>query len=173
VARLPPLLAVAFVNSNDNESRPIFLTVLITTTALLLSLSLWLEGVYEIRFLNILESWFFINIILMSSLAISINPDTETSRVFITISIAIFIGSFVVILVYHVHLKLSHNEWYKVLIQKVKFKKKTTTKKNSLNVAVNVSMLNYESVGSSRRDSTVDLFDPPDDSDYILPPKSD
>ena len=114
VARIPVLLTVTFLK---NESRVLLLAV----AAFILSLSFIFGGVYRKKLNNIIEFWFLLNLCIMASLSIAF---TDESKVLIWYNtcLSVFIFSFILIVVYHLYLQLSHMKCYDALIKKL-FKK--------------------------------------------------
>ena len=114
VARIPVLLTVTFLK---NESRVLLLAV----AAIILSLSFIFGGVYRKKLNNIIEFWFLLNLCIMASLSIAF---TDESKVLIWYNtcLSVFIFSFILIVVYHLYLQLSHTKCYDALIKKL-FKK--------------------------------------------------
>jgi hypothetical protein len=166
VARLPSLFAVVFTNSLQ-ESRSILLSILLTVLALLLLLSYWLEGIYEHRFLNILESWFFCILIAMIALAISVN-DAKLSKIWFTISLCIFSCSFLFILGYHCYLILAKTTCFKAISTKLMLLSKQRKEPVMLINQDKTSDDNvtYSSFKMERQDSVLALFNPVDEGDY-------
>ena len=114
VARIPVLLTVTFLK---NESHVLLLAV----AAIILSLSFIFGGVYRKKLNNIIEFWFLLNLCIMASLSIAF---TDESKVLIWYNtcLSVFIFSFILIVVYHLYLQLSHMKCYDALIKKL-FKK--------------------------------------------------
>ena len=114
VARIPVLLTVTFFK---NESRVLLLAV----AAFILSLSFIFGGVYRNKLNNIIEFWFLLNLCIMASLSIAF---TDESKVLIWYKtcLSVFISSFILIVVYHLYLQLSHMKCYDAPIKKL-FKK--------------------------------------------------
>ena len=114
VARIPVLLTVTFLK---NESRVLLLAV----AAIILSLSFIFGGVYRKKLNNMIEFWFLLNLCIMASLSIAF---TDESKVLIWYNtcLSVFIFSFILIVVYHLYLQLSHMKCYDALIKKL-FKK--------------------------------------------------
>uniref|UniRef100_A0A1X7VCW8 Right handed beta helix domain-containing protein n=2 Tax=Amphimedon queenslandica TaxID=400682 RepID=A0A1X7VCW8_AMPQE len=114
VARIPVLLTVTFLK---NESYVLLLAV----AAIILSLSFIFAGVYRKKLNNVIEFWFLLNLCIMAFLSIAF---TDESKVFIWYNtcLSVFIVSFILIVVYHLYLQLSHMKCYDALIKKL-FKK--------------------------------------------------
>ena len=114
VARIPVLLTVTFLK---NESRVLLLAV----AAIILSLSFIFGGVYRKKLNNMIEFWFLLNLCIMASLSLAF---TDESKVLIWYNtcLSVFIFSFILIVVYHLYLQLSHMKCYDALIKKL-FKK--------------------------------------------------
>ena len=155
VARIPVLLTVTFL---QNESRVLLLAV----AAIILSLSFIFGGVYRKKLNNVIEFWFLLNLCIMASLSLAF---TDESKVLIwyNICLSVFIFSFILIVVYHLHLQLSHMN-YDALIKKL-FKKQDEDDDPLLDVTeshLTVDQQRREIVPSStdyvRRESVVDLF---------------
>jgi hypothetical protein len=169
VARLPPLLAVAFTDSLVGEYRSILLTVLLSNLFLLLLLSFWIKGAYESHFLNMLELWFLLNLCVMATLAFSIN-DPTSSKMWFTCCIAVFFLSFLVILVYHFHLCLVKKPWYERYMNQIKLKGKrktsTSNKKGCANNSLKIqTAASHTSVYIDRHASIFNLLSVDGDDD--------
>ena len=159
VARIPVLLTVTFLK---NESRVLLLAV----AAVILSLSFIFGGVYRKKLNNIIEFWFLLNLCVMASLSIAF---TDESKVLIWYNtcLSVFIFSFILIVVYHLYLQLSHMKCYDALIKKL-FKKQDGNDEPLLDVTEShktVDQQRREIVPSSTdvrrstsRESVVDLF---------------
>ena len=120
VARIPVLLSVTLVDSFI-QSQHFLLSMLLTVLVIVLSLSHCFGGVYKKRMNNVLEVWFLLNLCIMASLSIAF---TDESKVLIWYNtcLSVFIFSFILIVVYHLYLQLSHMKCYDALIKKL-FKK--------------------------------------------------
>ena len=171
VARIPSLMGITFVNSLV-QSRFLLLSVLLVVLGVLLVLSYCFGGIYESHFLNILESWFIFNLLVMVALSITIY-DKEGSKVWYTCCIAVFVCSFLVVIAYHVHLKLSSKQWYNKLIAKLKsifVNNKNVHVENNEEYVPTVGRIDnvtYDSINLRRRDSSaIHLFKPPTDNDF-------
>ena len=114
VTRIPVLLIVTFL---QNESRVLLLAV----AAIILSFSFIFGGVYRKKLNNVIEFWFLLNLCIMASLSVVF---TDESKVLIWYNtcLSVFIFSFILIVVYHLYLQLSHMKCYDALIKKL-FKK--------------------------------------------------
>ena len=159
VARIPVLLVVTFLK---NESRVLLLAV----AAIILSLSFIFGGVYRKKLNNVIEFWFLLNLCIMASLSVAF---TDESKVLIWYNtcLSVFIFSFILIVVYHLYLQLSHMKCYDALIKKL-FKKQDEDDDPLLDVTEShktVDQQRREIVPSSTdvrlstsRESVVDLF---------------
>ena len=158
VTRIPVLLTVTFLK---NESR-----VLLLAEAAILSLSFIFGGVYRKKLNNIIEFWFLLNLCIMASLSIAF---TDESKVLIWYNtcLSVFIFSFILIVVYHLYLQLSHMKCYDALIKKL-FKKQDEADDPLLDVTeshLTVDQQRRQMVPSSTdvrrcasRESVVELF---------------
>ena len=161
VARIPVLLSVTLVDSFI-QSQHFLLSMLLTVLVIVLSLSHCFGGVYKKRMNNVLEVWFLLNLCIMASLSIAF---TDESKVLIwyntCLSVSIF--SFVLIVVYHLNLQLSHMKCYDALIKKL-IKKQDEDDESLLGVTESYKTADQqrrEIVSSTdiiRRESVVDLF---------------
>ena len=160
VTRIPVLLVVTFLK---NESRVLLLAV----AAIILSSSFIFGGVYRKKLNNVIEFWFLLNLCIMASLSIAF---TDESKVLIWYNtcLSVFIFSFILIVVYHLYLQLSHMKCYDALIKKL-FKKQDEDDDPLLDVTEphkTVDQQRREIVPSSTdvsrfsasRESVVDLF---------------
>ena len=116
VARIPILLSVTLVDSFI-QSQHFLLSILLTVLAIVLSLGYCFGGVYKKRMNNVLEVWFLFNLCIMASLSIAF---TDESKVLIWYNtcLSVFIFSFILIVVYHLYLQLSHMKCIKKLFKK-------------------------------------------------------
>ena len=159
VARIPVLLVVTFLK---NESRVLLLAV----TAIILSLSFIFGGVYRKKLNNVIEFWFLLNLCIMASLSIAFTDDSKV-LIWYNICLSVFIFSFILIVVYHLYLQLSHMKCYDALIKKL-FKKQDEDDEPLLDVTEShktVDQQRREIVPSSSdvrlsgsHESVVDLF---------------
>ena len=159
VTRIPVLLIVTFLK---NESRVLLLAV----AAIILSLSFIFGGVYRKKLNNIIEFWFLLNLCIMTSLSIAF---TDESKVLIWYStcLSVFIFSFILIVVYHLYLQVSHMKCYDALIKKL-FKKQDEDDEPLLDVTESHKTVDQQMREivpsstdvrlSSSRESVVDLF---------------
>jgi hypothetical protein len=167
VARLPPLLAIALLDVNQH--RLILLALLLIIVTFLLMQNIWLKGVYESKILSVFESWFYLQLIVMSlsvMITLYIDNDPEfwptVSRVLLTICIATFICSFLVILAYHVHLRLAKKTWYIVTIEKMSHfltQKKRVEFTRLKSMPVNQPPCTHSSLQFEHRESVLELLE--------------
>ena len=165
VARIPVLLSVTLADSFI-QSQHFLLSMLLTVLAIVLSLSHCFGGVYKKRMNNVLEVWFFFNLCIMVGLSVAF---TDESKVLIWYNtcLSVFIFSFILIVVYHLYLQLSHVKCYDALIKKL-LKKQDEDDEPLLDVTEShktVDQQMREIVPSSTdvrlsdsRESVVDLF---------------
>ena len=111
VARIPVLLIVTFLK---NESSVLLLAI----AAIILSLSFIFGGVYRERVNNIIEFWFLLNLCIMASLSVAFTDDSKV-LIWYNTCLSVFIFSFILIVVYHLYLQLSHMNCYDALIKKL------------------------------------------------------
>ena len=160
VARIPVLLIVTFLK---NESRVLLLAV----AAIILSLSFIFGGVYRKKLNNVIEFWFLLNLCIMASLSVAFTDDSKV-LIWYNTCLSVFIFSFILIVVYHLYLQLSHMKCYDALIKKL-FKKQDEDNEPLLDVTEShktVDQQRREIVPSSTdvsrlsasRESVVDLF---------------
>ena len=156
VTRIPVLLVVTCLK---NESRVLLLAV----AAIILSLSFIFGCVYRKKLNNVIEFWFLLNLCIMASLSIAF---TDESKVLIWYNtcLSVFIFSFILIVVYHLYLQLSHMKCYDALIKKL-FKKQDEDDQDVTESHKTVDQQMREIVPSSTdvrlsasRESVVDLF---------------
>jgi hypothetical protein len=146
----------------------------VTIVILLFLQNIWLKGVYESLFINLLESWFLVKLMISAVIMIFIHND-GISKIIFTCSIGIFCISFVMIAFYHLHLKLLKITCYKSIVDKIsskRWKRDNTISNSSSNnrrgphggsQGVQVPRTSYS---IHRHDSLVELFDPVNDDDY-------
>ena len=93
----------------------IFITA---STTVLLSLMVTFEGVYQKKYLNILECSFFLNLGLLSALA-AVYQDHENKGEMVTIiSLGVALVTFVGILFFHVILRTKNSKWFRKYVKK-------------------------------------------------------
>ena len=165
VARIPVLLSVTLVDSFI-QSHSFLLSMLLTVLVFVLSLGYCFGGVYKKRMNNVLEVWFLFNLCIMVGLSVALNEDSKV-LIWYNICLSIFIFSFILIVVYHFYLQLSHMKCYDALIKKL-FKKKYEDDEPLLDLTEphkTVDQQKMEIVPSSTdvrrsasRESVVDLF---------------
>ena len=165
VARIPVLLSVTLVDSFI-QSQHFLLSMLLTVLAIVLSLSHCFGGVYKKRMNNVLEVWFLFNLCIMASLSVAFTDDSKVLILYNT-CLSVFIFSFILIVVYHLYLQLSHMKCYDALIKKL-FKKQDEDDEPLLDLTEShktVDQQRREIVPSSTdvslsasRESVVDLF---------------
>ena len=161
VARIPILLSATLVDSFI-QSHYFLLSMLLVVLAIVLSLGYCFGGVYIKRMNNIIEVWFLLNLCIMISLSVAFTDESEV-LIWYNTCLSVFIFSFILIVVYHFHLQLSHLECYDALIKK--FKKQDEDDDPLLDVTeshLTVDQQRRAMVPSStdyvRRESVVDLF---------------
>ena len=165
VARIPVLLSVTLVDSFI-QSHSFLLTMLLTMLAIVLSLGFCFGGVYKKSMNNVLEVWFLFNLCIMIGLSVVFNEDSKV-LIWYNTCLSVFIFSFILIVVYHLYLQLSHMKCYDALIKKL-FKKQDEDDEPLLDVTEShktVDQQMREIVPSSTdvrlsasRESVVDLF---------------
>ena len=156
VARIPILLIVTFL---QNESRVLLLAV----AAIILSLSFIFGGVYRKKLNTIIEFWFLLNLCIIASLSVAFNDESK-ALIWYKTCLSVFIFSFILIVVYHLYLQLSHMKCYHALIKKL-FKKQDEDDQDVTESHKTVDQQMREIVPSSTdvrlstsRESVVDLF---------------
>ena len=100
LVRLILLLIASF--SDDRNS---VLAAIITTAGILLTINLWLKGVYKNHYLNILESWFMMNLIFIAALA-----SNDEAEIGAYISVTAVLATFLGIVCYHLYVKFKAME---------------------------------------------------------------
>ena len=165
VARIPVLLSVTLVDSFI-QSQHFLLSMLLTVLVIVLSLSHCFGGVYKKRMNNVLEVWFLFNLCIMVGLSVAFNEESKV-LIWYNTCLSVFIFSFILIVVYHLYLQLSHMKCYDALIKKL-FKKQDEDDEPLLDVTEShktVDQQMREIVPSSTdvrlstsRESVVDLF---------------
>ena len=165
VARIPVLLSVTLVDSFI-QSQHFLLSMLLTVLAIVLSLSHCFGGVYRKRMNNVLEVWFLFNLCIMVGLSVAFNEESKV-LIWYNSCLSVFIFSFILIVVYHLYLQLSHMKCYDALIKKL-FKKQDEDDEPLLDITEShktVDQQRREIVPSStdvrlsiNRESVVDLF---------------
>ena len=110
VARLFIILFVSLF-SNSKES---ILTFTISIAAILLAISTALNGVYKNWYLNVLQIWFLLTIIVHCSAALNDNAFLGTV---VAVSVTFFI--FVGIIIFHIHLKYKNSKPVRSLLVRI------------------------------------------------------
>ena len=163
VARIPLLLSVTLVDSFI-QSQHFLLSMLLTVLAIVLSLNDCFGGVYKKRMNNVLEVWFLFNLCIMVGLSVALNEESKV-LIWYNTCLSVFIFSFILIVVYHLYLQLSHMKCYDALIKKL-FKKQDEDDQDITESHKTVDQQMREIVPSSTdvsrlsasRESVVDLF---------------
>ena len=165
VARIPVLLSVTLVDSFI-QSQHFLLSMLLTVLVIVLSLGYCFDVVYKKRMNNVLEVWFLFNLCIMVGLSVAFNEDSKV-LIWYNTCLSVFIFSFILIVVYHLYLQLSHMKCYDALIKKL-FKKQDEDDEPLLDATEShktVDQQMREIVPSSTdvrlsasRESVVDLF---------------
>ena len=166
VVRIPVLLSVTLVDSFI-QSQHFLLSMLLTVLVIVLSLGHCFGGVYKKRMNNVLEVWFLFNLCIMVGLSVAFNEDSKV-LIWYNTCLSVFIFSFILIVVYHLYLQLSHMKCYDALVKKL-FKKQDEDDDPLLDVTEShktVDQQRREIVPSSTdvsrlnasRESVVDLF---------------
>uniref|UniRef100_A0A1X7UZ21 Uncharacterized protein n=1 Tax=Amphimedon queenslandica TaxID=400682 RepID=A0A1X7UZ21_AMPQE len=160
VARIPLLLSVTFLKS---ESR----VLLLAAAAFILSLNFIFGGVYRKRLNNIIEFWFLLNLCIMASLSIAFTNDSKI-LIWYNTCLSVFIFSFILIVVYHLYLQISHMKCYNNARIKKLFKNQDEADEPLLDVTEShktVDQQKRETVPSSTdvklstsRESVVELY---------------
>ena len=84
----------------------IFIT---TSTTVLLSLLVTFEGVYQKKYLNILECSSFLNLGLLSALAAVYQDNRNNEQVVTIISVSVALSTFIGVFLFHMFLRFRHN----------------------------------------------------------------
>ena len=165
VARIPVLLSVTLVDSFI-QSQHFLLSMLLTVLVIVLSLSHCFGGVYKKRMNNVLEVWFLFNLCIMVGISVAFTDDSKV-LIWYNSCLFVFIFSFILIVVYHLYLQLSHMKCYDALIKKL-LKKQDEDDESLLDLTeshLTVDQQRREIVPSSTdvrlsdsRESVVDLF---------------
>ena len=166
VARIPVLLSVTLVDSFI-QSQHFLLSMLLTVLVIVLSLGYCFGGVYKKRMNNVLEVWFLFNLCIMVGLSVAFNEDSKV-LIWYNTCLSVFIFSFILIVVYHLYLQLSHMKCYDALIKKL-FKKQDEDDDPLLDVTESHKTVDQQrrdivpsstdvSRFSASRESVVDLF---------------
>ena len=162
VARIPVLLSVTLVDSFI-QSQHFLLSMLLTVLAIVLSLGYCFGGVYMKRMNNIIEVWFLLNLCIMASLSVTFTDDRKV-LIWYNTCLSVFIVSFILIVVYHLYLQLSHMKCYEALIKKL-FKKQDENDEPLLDLTESHLTADQQrraivpSSDVARRESVVNLFD--------------
>ena len=110
VARLFIILFVSLF-SNSKES---ILTFTISIAAILLAISTALNGVYKNWYLNVLQTWFLLTIIVHCSAALNDNAFLGT-----VVAVAVTFFIFVGIIIFHIHLKYKNSKPVRSLLVRI------------------------------------------------------
>ena len=141
LARLVIALVIAYTNTSATQG------AIITTVAILVILALCYKGVYRQHYLNILECFFFINLIILH--AFLGNGKSEVASI---LSITLVLIAFVFIISYHLIM-------YCIGFDKIKSTFKMTSKKErSMTVRKEKKDLLLESVADQKDAGNIDAF---------------
>ena len=165
VARIPVLLAVTFAE-NLLQFHSLLLSILLSVLVVIWSLAYYFQRVYNNCLNNFIETWFIFMLTAMVVLAMA-SDSVRYTTIWYNVSIGVFTCSFIAIIGYHLYLKLDNRFPHFVSAIKKKFKslKKGTSDQSRL-----IKTPSYEIY---RHDSITDLYEPVNESDYILPQKDD
>ena len=163
-ARIPVILIITLLG---NESRILLLCMALTVAVIILSLSVILGGVYRKRLHSIIEFWFLFNLCVITALSLAFT--NNDAAVLLNICIAIFTLSFILIIVYHIHLQLSSKKYYQSLLKKAKMmilcKKQEEAPVateiepyKTVDVQITEIVPTYSEVDSHHRESVVELY---------------
>ena len=161
VARIPILLSVTLVDSLI-DSHSFLLCMLLTVITIVLSLGYCFGGVYKLKKNDVIEVWFFFNLCTMVGLSVAYD---SVVLIWYNSCLSVFIFSFILIVLYHFYLQLSHGKCYNALMKKL-FKREVEDDEPLLDVTEikTVDQQKREIVPSStdvstdRRESVVELF---------------
>ena len=98
----------------DKFGTLIFITA---STTVLLSLLVTSEGVYQKKYLNMLECLAILNLGLLSTLAAVFQNNSDNEQVVTIISVSIALASFAGILLFHVLMRFSHTKIFTKLVK--------------------------------------------------------
>ena len=161
VARIPILLSVTLVDSLI-DLHSFLLCMLLTVITIVLSLGYCFGGVYKKKKNDVIEVWFFFNLCTMVGLSVAYD---SVVLIWYNSCLSVFIFSFILIVLYHFYLQLSHGKCYNALMKKL-FKREVEDDEPLLDVTEikTVDQQKREIVPSStdvstdRRESVVELF---------------
>ena len=129
------------------------LPILISVIAGLLTLSTWFRGVYKQGYLNLLESWFLFNTIVVAASTATLGNKTQNITI---ISLTLVFVTFIAIVIYHIYLQFKKTSSYMVLYNYLfqKFQKhRKVGRHTSVNSELETSLIMNE--GSVMRRETL------------------
>lgn len=106
VVRLPVLAMESVLNSLNTEKNTL-LSVLILLIVLSLTIANCVKGVYRIWYVNLIESFFLLNAVIIAVAATN-DVYSNTYKAFAVLSIVLSFIVFAVIICFHIYLKFSH-----------------------------------------------------------------
>ena len=121
----------------DRFGTLIFITA---STTILLSLLVTFEGVYQKKYLNMLECLAILNLGLLSALAAVFQNNTDKEQIVTIISVSIAFVSFAGILMFHALMRFSHAKIFTKLVNMMHFR--STSEENSRLIDDEDSMVN-------------------------------
>lgn len=136
LARLVLLLTVSFSTENTTP-----LTVLMSTVAILYTLSLTFGGVYRMSYLNFLEGWFYLHILVIAIVAAT-NGNQRITEIILMVSLILVYLTVIGVFIWHVVLKVKGSQWWK--------RKKATKMKRTVTPSCFTQLMDSDDVIVSR-----------------------
>ena len=137
LVRLVLLLVVSFSNSSSA-----ILSAIVTTTAVVMTLAWWLKGVYWLHYLNVLESWFLINLVFLAALSAD-----KKAEIGVFISVSVVLITFIGIVCYHLYIRVKELRCTRKILTRVLPQKE-------LHTPINYDDIDY--VNADRPDNFID-----------------
>uniref|UniRef100_A0A1X7VHB2 Right handed beta helix domain-containing protein n=1 Tax=Amphimedon queenslandica TaxID=400682 RepID=A0A1X7VHB2_AMPQE len=163
-SRLPVLVYSSFVN-DYNTNRAHLLSGILTVVVILLTLAYSLGGVYRKGLNNFIEAWFLLNLSMVIAFTFAFASDEGSSNWF-NVWLIVFELSFVIVIIYHVYLKLRSTKWFEDAMEKLNAYKKKVLKEKVPAADTTVPTIELEEketfeavISSSRRMVTSSIVD--------------
>ena len=147
------LLVRVFIIIMTLVAQPYVLPILTSVIATLLALSTCFRGVYKKGYLNLLESWFLLNIIFIAASAE--NHEKKTQNIAI-VSLSLAFVVFIAIMLFHIYLKVNKTTTYMQCYNYVytKFQKLRGMNAGGIQAEIHSSLI--DEIGRVRREDALD-----------------
>ena len=147
------LLVRVFIIIMTLVAQPYVLPILTSVIATLMALSTCFRGVYKKGYLNLLESWFLLNIIFIAASADNHEKNTQNITI---VSLLLAFVIFIAIMLFHIYLKVNKTTTYMKCYNYVymKVQKLRGIKTGAIQSEIHSSLI--DEIGTMRRGDTLD-----------------